>query len=161
MKDKKIQDKQLLFMFIVYKQHIPCELWVGMVDYEKKDSCSESWRRLHLSWWGWWPHCHPIINNPPSTAPQIQHVDISFSKSFLNPPPLSPSPLAPSLNPQDLSLLLIGPSLPDQGQIHSLQISDGFLTFAIRHKSWKLLHIRPPGSDYNHNFTPHNQSTML
>ena len=70
-------------MFLIYQQHLPCKLWVGMVDYEKKDSCSESWRRLHLSWWGWWHHCHPIITNWLLTAPQFQHLDISLSAARL------------------------------------------------------------------------------
>ena len=91
-----------------------------------------------------------------------KHLDISLSVS--SPSPLSPSPLASSLNPQNLCLLLIiGPSLPDQGQIHSLQISDGLLTHLIRDPSQELK-ITPypaPRSDPNHNLLLNNVSISI
>ena len=50
------------------------------VDYQKQDN--EGRRRLHLSWWGWWPHCHLILTTS-NTSLNLQNLDISHSHPLL------------------------------------------------------------------------------
>ena len=105
------------------------------------------------------PHLHhSVINGSSNPIPTSGHFTHCSS------PPLPSSPLASSLNPQNLCLLLIiGPSPPDQGQIHSLQISDGLLTHLIRDPSQELK-ITPypaPRSDPNHNLLLNNVSISI
>ena len=124
---------------------------------------------IHLiySWWGWYtPHCHLILNHRSHINGSSNPIPTSGHFTLGSPPsPLSPSLLASSLNPQNLSLLLIiyrslPPSLPRPDS----QSADFWRWSPLLHNSQSGTRVENhyvSRSDPNHNLSPQYESISV